>query len=97
LAIEKKYQAILSDQQGAGSVCKTCESKDSMPLSQIIMENEKQHSLQTPVPKIGPSISNPLEGAPDSHAIADEPNVTDSDSKKKDKEQKHEWFYIGDS
>jgi hypothetical protein len=95
LAIEKKYHALLSDQQGAGNGCPNCEKEkqDSTPLSQVIMENEKKHALETPVPKIGPSISNPLEGTPALQSEATVSKKTEGSSRK----TKVDWFYIGDA
>ncbi len=84
LAIETKYNALLKEkheQQGKGNTCPKCdESVDS--VSKIIMDNEKKHAINTPVPGIIPSITNPLEEG--------ENKVSSSTVSRR------EWYYLGD-
>ncbi len=81
-------------QHGRGSECAKCDfekkAKD-LPLSQIVMENQRQHDLETPVPGIVPDISNPLQTAQGTNL------PTDNVSKSEESPAKESpWYYIGD-
>ncbi len=83
LTVEKEYHELLkakNEQKGAGQECPTCKNT-TKPLSQLVMENERMHALETPVPNIIPSITNPME-------------VKQSDTESRSASVP--WYYIGD-
>lgn len=105
LSIEKKYRTLLTDQKGSGKDCENCRKQKDVatdtPLSEIIMRNEKQNALQTPVPKIGPSIGNPLEQQLEpltstSHHLVVGNEESHYSVARHSKKVPSKWYYIGD-
>ena len=91
LEIEERYQQMLrntkNQEQVGGGRCSTCgRGKEGEALSQVVMENTRLNSLNTPIPHILPSITSPPEvssGSSDTHG---------GDGSKK---KKRKWYFLG--
>ncbi len=116
LEIERRYKELSSsNQSGHGNVCHCAPtdgtdgsdgSSKTLPLSEIVARNAEKHAVDTPIPGILPSITDPTTEAQNTRPIGGKgQEKTKDDGTGSEIERTidtlgvakfvHPWYYIG--